>query len=634
MKYLSVGLITLVLIFSGCSDDSIESPKVSDRISIINGGKSDRVKIVESGEVNLKPYNSETGFVSKSTTLKYNFKLVKVAEVDPPQLDGATLQATHVEVDGDMAYVSYNTKGNEYAGGVDVFDVSQISNPTIVSQMLLRNTDVNALDYNNGRLYLAEAVKNDTLTSPAVLEVYDFVNGQLSADNSEMVDLSSYSATSVVKSNDHIYVTTGDKGAMHVFYEDNNLTQLHKIELPDLRSVALFADKKVVLQGNPAKVQIFSPGNAPEDSYDLPSVITPESKTDIDIRGTYAYVPANAEGLKVMNLTDGSIIKEFPKPQTPTGMEDSDYVTNSVALFDEVLLIANGGAGLYCGQVGADNIPEIKAIADLGASANFVDAKKNSNGNIVIFVATGKGGLKIFEYQKTLEVPGDTSFNYLSQYDDKGSPLNKENITPASNVLDNYKKVLSTAWLDYYKPELFDSISKHITTNKLTKVWVTFLSEGGDFDNSLGFYSFDVNKAPQTAAEITKKTIIFPNTNKTSQGGGLQPGDRVYLGEFPANTGIGFFLYTDAWNSTTNKIDMNKRRWTLYTNYSFNPGNYVQHFFIFDSQHNRFFLTYEDLYYDWDVYKDHDYDDVIFMVETDNDGLNKDVFIDMAQYIK
>jgi hypothetical protein len=640
MKDLIIKLLVLSLISWSCSDDKPkEEQNLTERILIENSQNLDRVRLVNNQEVELKEYASESLYRTKSQALEYNFKLVKVAEVAAPILEGVQLQATHVKVAGDQAYVSYNIKGNEYGGGVDVFDISVIDTPKIVSQMLLKNTDINALDYNNGVLYLAEAVNMESvtpiyLTSPAALEVFNITNGQLSSDKSMMLDLSSYAATSVLKSQNEIYVTTGDNGAFHIVNMGTQLVESKKIDLPDLRSVAQYSEKQIILQGNPAAVKVFSTSNILENTYNLQKNLVAESKTQIAIKQNYAYVPTNADGLKILDLTNGSVVKEFPKPPTPNGADHSDYVTNAVTIFEDLVLIANGGAGLYCGQIGDNDIPEIKAIADLDASANYVDAKRNSNGNIVIFVATGTGGLKIFEYEKILALPGDTSLNYLSQYNEKGSPVDKENVPPSSDVFDNFKKVLSTGWLEKYKPELFDTVSQYITTNKLTKVWVTFLSEGGDFDNTLGFYSFNLNNPPQSPEEIGKRTVIFPNTDLERQGGGLNPGDRVYLGEFPANTGIGFFLYTDAWNSKTMKIDMDKKRWSIYSNYSFNLGKYVQHFFLFDSEKNRYFLTFEDLYYDWDEYKDHDYDDVVFMIETDNEGLNKTVFIDMAQYIK
>lgn len=631
--------LIIVVILLGCmilSCDSDDSPKQSynaeDRVSI-STELTTRVTLVESGEQLLSPFDENTSLSKKKvSSIDYGFKLILRAEVDPPEIDGVKLQATHVEVDGDLAYVSYNLKGDEYGGAVDVFDVSVVDTPKIVSQMLLKNTDVNALDFDNGILYLAEAVNMESvtpvyLTSPAALEVFYTSNGQISIENSKMIDLSSFSATSVVKGKTDIHVTTGSQGGYHKLSLGDELSEITKIDLPDLRSVEEYGTNTIVLQANPGAVKVYNNStNQLENTYNLPDNLTTLSKSDIAVQNEHVYIPVNAAGLKVLDLKYGKIVKEYAKPRTPNGANHADYVTNSVSVIENVALIANGGAGLFCGSL-KSNIPEIKAIADLDASANFVDAKRNSKGNLVIFVATGTGGLKIFEMLQYIEPPEDGN-QYVGGYDELGAPFEKEHID-FTGKLDNFKTIVGGGDLPGKKPDLFAKNPNHLLTTKKTKVWVTFADESGLYTSTLSYYSFDATAPPASKTDL-QQVIIFPNASKKNdyQGqGNMLPGDQVYLGEFEAGTAIGFTLHSNAWSLSEKRINL-PAKYTWYTNPDYNYTG-AQHLFLYDSQKNFVTLSYEDLPSNG---PDKDFNDLVFIVSTDNDGFDTSKLIDMGQF--
>ena len=85
-------------------------------------------------------------------------------------------------------------------------------------------------------------------------------------------------------------------------------------------------------------------------------------------------------------------------------------------------------------------------------------------------------------------------------------------------------------------------------------VWVTFVHEGAGYVNSLGYYTYDLANPPESTDDIEELIIIFPNTSYLYSGGGLRSGDKVKLGNFPANTGIGWFLVNNGWNGSTKKV--------------------------------------------------------------------------------
>ena len=80
-------------------------------------------------------------------------------------------------------------------------------------------------------------------------------------------------------------------------------------------------------------------------------------------------------------------------------------------------------------------------------------------------------------------------------------------------------------------------------------LWVTFLHEGSAQRNVLGYYTYPADTPPERIDQVAH-VVLFPNASFAWDGGndrGLQSGHRVYLGQFPAGTAIGFFLAADGW---------------------------------------------------------------------------------------
>lgn len=142
-------------------------------------------------------------------------------------------------------------------------------------------------------------------------------------------------------------------------------------------------------------------------------------------------------------------------------------------------------------------------------------------------------------------------------------------------------------------------------------VWVTFVHEGAGYKNVLGFYSYPADSPPTTVAEIDSITIVFPNVSYSGSGGGLNSGDKVNIGHFPANTEIGWVLLANAWNgSVTNGYHQ------VYSESAFNPESdplLQQHVvLLYDTARDLTVLGFEDLRRDGNC--DNDFNDAIFYV--------------------
>lgn len=142
-------------------------------------------------------------------------------------------------------------------------------------------------------------------------------------------------------------------------------------------------------------------------------------------------------------------------------------------------------------------------------------------------------------------------------------------------------------------------------------VWVTFLHEGAGYKNALGFYTYDhASGLPATPEDLSAHTIIFPNASLAGSGGGLHAGDKVYLGQFPAGTAIGWFLPRNAWNGTIVRNDVI----ILYSNPAWNPEDepYNQHnVLLYDAVEQKLILGFEDLIRPGG---DNDFNDAVFFI--------------------
>lgn len=161
-----------------------------------------------------------------------------------------------------------------------------------------------------------------------------------------------------------------------------------------------------------------------------------------------------------------------------------------------------------------------------------------------------------------------------------------------------------------------NTIQKEIILAYESEVYVSFISEGAYYKNTLGWYSYLISKPPLKASDIDRH-VLFPNISKKGEGGELEPGYTLQLGadKFPAGTVIGFFLVLDGWKDGI--IDYSNG--VHYTNYEFNTGKTQQHILYKDANCNRIIIGFEDL--PLDLYSDKDFNDIVFSVSDNKDGL-------------
>ncbi|MEO6134043.1 MAG: DUF4114 domain-containing protein [Ginsengibacter sp.] len=147
-----------------------------------------------------------------------------------------------------------------------------------------------------------------------------------------------------------------------------------------------------------------------------------------------------------------------------------------------------------------------------------------------------------------------TSYKSLGSYDATGLPLylvSPDVISPEIQTFISQTLPEQTD-LRISNPELLTT--KAIADIKITgpsQVFITYVSRGTGYTNSLAFYTYPTGQSPTSTKDIDSITFIFPSCGNKSP---LNPGDKVKIGNFASGTSIGFVLLRDGWDTTSHKL--------------------------------------------------------------------------------
>jgi len=207
------------------------------------------------------------------------------------------------------------------------------------------------------------------------------------------------------------------------------------------------------------------------------------------------------------------------------------------------------------------------------------------------------------------------AFNFLGTYDSQGVPNNLE---PVNDYIPQDLLDLINNTLPEQRPVPVNNpqyISENVNADTRLRdsaaVWVTFVHEGAGYKNTLGYYSYDLNNPPTTVADIKQLNVVFPNVSLAGSGGNLRSGNKVYLGNFPPNTGIGWFLIPNGWNGATVVKQADTKYSTKALN-TFTAAQYRQHTVLLkDDKRELLLLGMEDISRPGG---DNDFNDAVFFV--------------------
>ena len=381
-----------VAIAVSCTDDP-DSP--SDPSILINTDSeqlSQRLTLDGSGVIGITAPSNPSGRVLDDDEAE-KISLVLISKASSPEYEGNTLQATHVDIDEDYAYVAYNTAGPTYLGAVEILDISDAYKPKIVSQAIFKNADISALEYRDGLLFLAMAIDVDQsdVSEPANLGVVSVSNGKFTSEF-RFSSVPGFVATDVTATSQFTALVSGSNGTLTLF--DRNLNKRSETPGEDLRGVAFGEDRLAILSGTQGAT-IINPNSMTEVARISLGVDDAQAKRTLDIEDDHLFIALGRKGAGIYQLTNGREKSLLPIPINPENVEQGDIVTNAVSVEDELLFMANGAAGISVSDIDDADEPELYGVLDLDGSSNFVRFE-----NKFIFVATGQGGIQILKIVK------------------------------------------------------------------------------------------------------------------------------------------------------------------------------------------------------------------------------------------
>ena len=153
-----------------------------------------------------------------------------------------------------------------------------------------------------------------------------------------------------------------------------------------------------------------------------------------------------------------------------------------------------------------------------------------------------------------------------------------------------------------------DDSGSNITMREDGEVFITFIHEGAGYKNSFGYFTYDANNPPQSAADV-RETIVFPNLSYPH----LTNGHRVNLGTFTAGTSIGFFIAANGfWYYDGVKPFATPYYYSLQ-DLNPDPDGLRQHnVLLYDAEVEEVIIGFEDLPRTWG---DNDFNDAVFSVK-------------------
>jgi hypothetical protein len=392
--------LALILALVSCSDETTIFENTKDSVAletdegVLQGSilydKAGVLDILDEATLSGKSLSSKNGMAG-------DYPLTLVAQVDVPSFSGGrNLTASHVDISGDYAYVSYNTVDDGYVGGVDIINIGDPTNPRVTARLYYTNADINAIKYDNGFVYLAggvDAEKSVTATDNSFVAKIQTSNGRFDLDAGIIYGFQpGYNATDIEVMGNQVFLTSGREGYVTI-YNSQDLSKLNEAPFSDLRSVAAGNNGIAVLDASQG-ISILNNELDIIRNISIESDFGINTKRTIDFMDDAVIVAEGANGAGIYNANTGALEQYIPILLDPQGVDRGDVVTNAVANNEGVLLMANGGAGL-CLSEERDNSTNLVGIIQIEGSANFVASKGD-----YVFAASGKEGLQIIKLNK------------------------------------------------------------------------------------------------------------------------------------------------------------------------------------------------------------------------------------------
>ena len=252
----------------------------------------------------------------------------------------------------------------------------------------------------------------------------------------------------------------------------------------------------------------------------------------------YSFVN-NTKGDKIATAVTDATGRINYKVSVPAYLDTFIVTPNFIGVLNNAKVALNG-TSLTCTLGGST-----------GFKGNVVGTFDAPNQAVTV-EATAPHGKSTFDINGTKT---STTFSYLGKVDDQGVPkylisndaISADLLTSLTNTLPESVNLATSVRGSSY---VSSNAASNIVITKEADVWITFVYEGAGNRNSFGYYKYATNNPPTTVADIKNITFVFPNSSLSGSGGGLNSGNKVYLGRIGKDTTVGFVLYGDGWSNT------------------------------------------------------------------------------------
>ena len=338
----------------------------------------------------------------KPSERELGVRLTLVASVDAPTIDGVTLQANDIEIHDHTALVTYNVAGELFAGAVQMIDFDHLQRPELVSEVLYRHADANAVTMQGSDVFVGLASDDPALSTPAVLEQLRVTGSHGLEQTGLWLDLPSWAVTDLAVQGNNLVAGVGAQDGGVALLSRNSLAFQRFTPQYDVRGVAVSGDRLVtVCGGSPARLMLHSlPALASQSATALSGYGAAFAKGTIEWVSGRCYLGTGDAGFQIRNAT-GEILAQLSssefsdRPGTPG-------VTNAVSVDQHLAFVAAGAAGVQVVRLGrfrcdgreSEETEGLRILGRLsledGASCNMVKADDD-----VLVVAAGAGGVKL-----------------------------------------------------------------------------------------------------------------------------------------------------------------------------------------------------------------------------------------------
>ena len=393
-----IAFIFVALVVS-CSDETtiFENPQDSIGLETNQAVLTSSISLENAGVLDIfEEQQLNSGFSRFPNDQAGSYPLELIAQVSPPSFTGGeNLTATDIHIDGDYAYISYNTAGADYKGAVDIVNVNDPTSPRLTGRAYSYDKDLNAIHYANGYIYVVggtDAEQSALATANSVVIKVAASNGRFDTSDLTYSYQEGFNANDVIVVGGGVYVTSGRDGYVTQF-DTGTLEIVNEVPYQDLRSVVIKDGRFLVLDAT-IGVRVLNASLQETSQIQIDSDFRLADKRTLDIMDDKVIVAEGRNGAGVYEINSGSFLEYIPIALNPANVEEADKVTNATAFNEGAILMANGGAGLGLAEEDNGSLNTVGVI-ELNGSINYVASRGD-----YIFAASGREGLQVIKMNK------------------------------------------------------------------------------------------------------------------------------------------------------------------------------------------------------------------------------------------